>query len=233
MERFGIVNVMSRAEVIEILAEQIAALKRPHPIRVAIDGADTAGKTTLADALVAPLETFGCQVIRAGLDGFHHPRIRRYRRGEDSPDGYYLDAYNFKFVKSALLNPLGPGGNLHYRTACFDFRTDTPLMTPWQVAPPDAILLFDGVFLLRPELASIWDYKIFVKVTFDTVFERAVERDQVLFGASHIVEQRYSERYMPAQRRYLRECEPEVFADAVLVNDNFQAPDLHFSTADG
>jgi uridine kinase len=106
-------------------------------------------------------------------------------------------------------------------------------MTPGRIAPQDAILLFDGVFLLRPELAPFWDYKIFVKVTFDTVFERAVERDQILFGASQVVLQRYATRYMPAQRRYLRECKPYLGADVVLVNDNFQAPDLHFNGMEG
>ena len=233
VEKFGIVNVMSCAEVIEILAGRIAALERPHPIRVAIDGVDAAGKTTLADNLVAPLEKRGCQVIRAGLDGFHHPRKRRYRRGEDSPDGYFLDAFNFDLVKSTLLNPLGPGGNYRYRTACFDFQMDTPVMAPWQAAPLHAILLFDGVFLLRSELAPFWDYKIFVKVAFETVLERAVERDQNLFGSSQMVLQRYVKRYIPAQRRYLRECTPEILADVVFVNDNYEDPNFHFNSRDG
>jgi hypothetical protein len=40
-------------------------------VRVAIDGVDGVGKTTLADELVAPLQLLGRDVIRASIDGFH------------------------------------------------------------------------------------------------------------------------------------------------------------------
>ena len=50
-------------------AKRIASVSLPHPTRVAINGVDAAGKTTLADALVAPLEELGRPVIRASVDG--------------------------------------------------------------------------------------------------------------------------------------------------------------------
>ena len=46
-----------RAKIIAQLAGQIAAVRCDHPLRVAIDGVDAAGKTTLAEELVAPLES--------------------------------------------------------------------------------------------------------------------------------------------------------------------------------
>ena len=57
-------------------------------LRVGIDGVDGAGKTTLADTLADALEAAGIAVIRASVDGFHHPRAVRYRLGRESPEGF-------------------------------------------------------------------------------------------------------------------------------------------------
>ena len=86
---------MRRQHVLDQLAERIRRLPDTHPVRVAVDGIDAAGKTTLADELVPLLETRGRPVIRASLDGFHRPRSARYQRGADSAEGYYLDAFDY------------------------------------------------------------------------------------------------------------------------------------------
>src|SRR3712207_671524 len=109
------------------LAAQIAALRLPHPTRVSIDGIDAAGKTTLANELVPSLEPRGRSVIRASIDGFPRPRAERYVRGPESPEGYYRDSFDYNALRDAPLTPLGPGGNRVYRTASFDFRTDSPV----------------------------------------------------------------------------------------------------------
>src|ERR671937_1286035 len=73
--------------VIGDLANRIEPVRRPNPVRVAIDGVDAAGKTTLADELAPVLRRRGREVVRASIDGFHRPRAERYRRGELSPEG--------------------------------------------------------------------------------------------------------------------------------------------------
>lgn len=90
--------VLARTRVIELLADRICAVESDHPVRVAIDGVDGAGKTRLAEDLVNPLESRGRPVIRAALDGFHQPRAVRYRIGEDSPVGYYRDSFDHPFI---------------------------------------------------------------------------------------------------------------------------------------
>ena len=116
---------MMRLQLLKELSDRILRLVRPHPIRVAINGVDCAGKTTLADELVAPLENRGIPTIRASIDRFHNPRAYRYRRGRESPEGYYYDSFDYNAVKSFLLDPLGPNGDLNYRPAMFDGRTDS------------------------------------------------------------------------------------------------------------
>ncbi|HEU5367511.1 MAG TPA: hypothetical protein VFU69_03565 [Ktedonobacterales bacterium] len=213
--------------MIEQLAERVAALQRPHPIRVAIDGIDAAGKTTLADELARALAGRERAVMRASLDGFHRPRAERYRRGEDSPLGYYEDSFDYPALKAALLLPLGPDGNRHYRRAVFDVRGDVPIALPVEEAPSDAILLCDGVFLLRPTLADLWDYALFVKIDFEIGLQRALQRDLALFGSGEATRRRYLQRYYPGQRLYLEQARPEERAHAIMDNNDLRHPRLN------
>ena len=222
---------MSRGALIERLVEVIQAVERPHPIRVAIDGPDAAGKTTLADELAAELRYLDRVVIRASIDGFHRPRAERYRQGEDSPEGYYEDSFDYESLHRVLFDPLGPDGSREYLVAVFDFRTDAARSTAVRVAADDAILLFDGVFLLRAELFASWDLRIFVSVAPHETLLRALNRDAALFGSREEVERRYSKRYIPGQELYLAAARPLEKADLVVENSDFLKPILHIQAA--
>jgi len=104
---------MTRDVVLERLAEAIDSVRTSHPVRVAVDGIDCAGKTTLADELVSRLQPSGRPVLRVSIDGFHRPRQTRYQRGRQSPDGYFGDSFDFESILSYVLRPLGPGGELY------------------------------------------------------------------------------------------------------------------------
>ena len=219
---------MTRQRMLQQLAHRIIALHHAHPLRVAIDGIDAAGKTTLANELAPLIEEHRRVVIRASIDGFHRPRAERYRQGPDSPQGYYEDAFDFASLQEALLEPLGPTGNGLYRRAAFDFRTDTPLITREEHAPLNAVLLVDGVFLLRPELDHLWDYRIFVQVDFEIALQRAMERDQPLFGDAEAVRTRYLQRYLPGQQLYFQRDQPHERADVIVDNNEPASPHLRF-----
>jgi len=218
---------MSRAALVERLARYVEAVERPHPVRVAIDGPDAAGKTTLADEIASELRARGRSVIRASIDGFHRPRAERYRRGELSPEGYYHDSFDYRALRRTLLDPLGPGGSREYRRAVFDFRADSPLSGAAAMAPDDAVLLFDGVFLLRPELVSRRDLCVFVSVGVEEGLRRALARDRALFGSRGEVERRYRGRYIPGQHLYLTAARPTDVADLVVDNDDPACPKLN------
>jgi uridine kinase len=211
---------------LEVLADLIAQISRPHPVRVAIDGVDGAGKTTLADELGPLFESRGRPVVRASIDGFHRPRADRHRRGDRSPVGYFQDSFDLEAVQEALLAPLGPGGTRRYRPAVFDHVADAPVGTDPSLAAADAVLLFDGVFLQRPELRDHWDYCVFVAVGFEETLRRVSTRDAAIFGSLEVVLSRYRDRYLPAQRRYLADVAPRGRADAVLENDDPSRPRL-------
>lgn len=211
---------MRRSQLLDEIASRINEIELPHPIRVAVDGVDAAGKTTLAQELVTPLQNHGRSVIRASIDGFHQPAHIRHRRGSTSPEGYYYDSFNYQGLTESLLAPLGPAGSRRYVSAVFDYRTDSEVQSPIRVAEVNSVLLLDGVFLLRPEVMGYWDFTIFVNATFETILARAEQRDAVLFGSVEEVRERYERRYIPGQKLYLDECRPRERAAVVLDNND-------------
>jgi uridine kinase len=210
----------ARLRLLGVLAERIVAIARPHPTRVAIDGVDAAGKTTLADELVAPIAALGRSVIRASVDDFHQPRALRYRAGRHSARGYFRDSFDHAALEAVLLRPLGPGGSRQIRTRVFDYRTDTVVYAPVETAARDAVILLDGIFLNRPELRAHWDLSVFLEVPFEETIARMVERDGALPGGQDPATQ----RWVGGQRIYLAECSPREHASLVIDNRNVTAP---------
>ena len=219
---------MTREQLLQQLSAFVVSRLHAHPLRVALDGIDAAGKTTLADELAPLIEAQGRPVIRASLDGFHQPRRVRYRRGPQSPEGYYEDSFDYSALRTVLLEPLGPQGNRRYQRAVFDFRTDAPLAAPQEEAPANAVLLFDGVFLLRPELVDQWDYRILVSVKMELALQRALQRDLPLFGSVETIQMRYLQRYLPGQRLYYQAARPHAQADVIVDNNDPSHPQLVF-----
>lgn len=215
----------NRQQALEQLAALILTRKAAHPLRVAIDGVDGAGKTFLADELITPIAPFR-PVIRASIDRFHYPREYRYRQGVDSPAGYYQDSFDNQALIDLLLHPLGPEGNRIYQTGKYNYRENAALDEPSHTAPINAVLLFDGVFLLRPELVAYWDFRIFVDADFQVSVPRAVQRD-LRNGAGDneaALLQRYQTRYVPGQQLYFQQAQPRQHADVVWENTDFDNP---------
>lgn len=228
----------ARGAVLERLADLIVAARRPHPIRVAIDGRGGAGKSTLADDLVAPLERRGRSVVRAEVDDFYRLEVDKHNRARLSADAFY-DAYDYAALRSRLLDPLGPGGSRRYRRRWHDGWNEGEIDEPERMAPDDAVLLLDGVFLLRPERDGLWDVRVLVDVDAELGLARGVERDLV-FEAPETRdagrERRirvWRERYLPADDAYLRAVDPIALADAVVDNRDPEAPRLRLARPGG
>lgn len=216
----------SREELLERLAELVGSVRTPHPTRVAVDGRPAAGKTTLANELGAVLQAQGRQVIRAGIDQFLAPRAQRYRRGKYSPEGCFHDSFDFEALYRVLLDPLGPGGERRFQTASYDRATDAAPLLPLETASDEAVLLFDGVFLLRPELINRWDLRIFVAADFEVTLARGRARKQSLdvYGSDTEVERMFRERYGPSQDLYFATAFPTDHANVVVHNETPQQP---------
>lgn len=213
-----------RAEMLRHVADAVMSVTVPHPVRVAVDGRPASGKTTLSDELGDVLRDQGRPVIRATIDEFMHPKSIRYRRGVDSPEGCYHDAHDLDALHEALLRPLGPGGNRKIRARSYNRDTDRVVSMPTKTAAADTVLLFDGVFLMRPELNLGWDLRILVSASFEESLRRARLRDVAALGSVTRVEERFRTRYLPSQEHYFNTVKPTEITDVVVENENPERP---------
>ncbi|MFG1868453.1 cytidylate kinase family protein [Micromonospora arborensis] len=213
----------TRGEMLGRLAEEIGSVTVAHPTRVAIDGPPAAGKTTLADELAVVLRRQGRDVIRATIDDFLFPRAQRYPRGEYSAEGCYFDTHDHDALTRVLLDPLGPGGDRRFQHTVYDRTADTVLAPPVTTASADAVLLFDGVFLLRPELIDRWDLRIFVLTALEKTVGRAVIRESQVSSRAE-VERRWRERYIPSQQFYFATVRPIEHVEIIVHNDEPEHP---------
>lgn len=216
----------ARAAVVQELAKLVVAWDLGHATRVAIDGVSAAGKSTLAGELAAGVAAGGRPVLQLTMDGFHHPRAHRYRQGRLSAAGYYEDAFDVTAFAEHVLVPLGPGGDGSYRARIHDLASDDPIDEPPATAPAGAVLVVDGSFLQRPELAPYWDVTVFVDTSLDVALARGLARDAAQLGGREAAAEAYAERYHAAARRYLDEVRPAERATFVFHNDDLAAPIL-------
>lgn len=215
---------MTPAALLAALAVRIRekAVLEPTTYRVGIDGVDGAGKTTFADRLGQVLTAIGMPVILASIDRFHHPRAIRYAKGQDSPEGFFVDSFDLAALKRELLDPLAPGGSGVFRRAVFDHRRDQPVMAPAETAPPGAVLLFEGIFLHRPELRGSFDLTVFLDVPFAQSYRRMAERD----GCDPDPQHPANRRYFLGQQLYLSSCEPQSRAGILIDYADFDNPSI-------
>jgi len=208
---------MHRDDLLVELANKLNQLQTSHPLCVGIDGIDAAGKTTFANDLEIKIQELDRPVIRASLDGFHQPRHIRYAEGNLSPLGYFQDSFDIPSFKKNLLDPLSSSGNRYIRTAIYDHQKEEKVERISFQVPERAILLCDGIFLQRPELVEGWDVTIFLHISFETSLERALIRDLPFLKSTEVIEKRYRDRYIPAQKKYLLDYQPDQNA-AILIN---------------
>jgi uridine kinase len=210
--------------LLEAIAEFICHYEDKSLVRIGIDGVDGVGKTVFADMLAGAIRSRGRPVIRASVDGFHNPRTVRYQRGRASPEGFYLDSYNYGELRKTLLDPLGPNGSRRYCPAIFDHVTDSQIPMSWSVADPRSALIFDGIFLHRPELRNVWSLSVFLAASFDVTIPRCASRGPDWGSAD--VNAPSNQRYIEGQNIYLRDNEPQTRAHIVIDYSDFTNPFL-------
>lgn len=211
----------ARRALLEAVADRVPA-RAGGGVRVGVDGVDGAGKTVFADQLADVLRTFGRSVVRARADDFHQPRTERHRRGRDSPEGFWLDSYDYPALQERVLRPFGPGGSLRYRTASHDLTSDRRQDPPIHEAAAGAVLVVDGLFLHRDELVGCWDLSVFLQVPFAVSVARMAARDGSHPDPTHPS----MTRYVGGQKLYFAACRPWQRAHLVVDATDLDTPTL-------
>ncbi|WP_431280117.1 uridine kinase [Leifsonia poae] len=187
---------------------------------VAVDGIDGAGKSAFADDLAAVFREAGHDAYRASMENFHRPRAERWRLGRESPESFYRDSFDYGTFRRVLVDPFRMAGSTGFQTAAFDVRRDAPIESRWLTAPADAVLIVDGVFLLRPELVGLWNYSVLLEVPWDEAYARLAARD----GVDPDPDAFSNARYREGQDLYYAEANPRPWASALVDNADPEHP---------
>ncbi len=211
-----------RLPIFEKITGEIDTRKpKDRPFIVGISGIDGSGKTMFTRALASYMVEHKRRIQVIHLDDFHNPREVRYA-GEDQAENYYHRSFDIQKIIDNLLIPARRKGKHTVTLTLLDLDTDKSEIKKEYSFDSDTIILFEGVFLFREELAPYIDYNIYLDIPFEESRKRARERD------ARAVLEKYDTKYLPAQAKYLEEYPPKDTADMIIDNSNWEYPRVYF-----
>lgn len=189
-----------------------ASLQHGTALRVALDGVPGSGAAGLCTDLVEPLRALGRDAVRVSLEGFLRPASLRYEHGREDPDAYFDGHHDLGALRREVLDPLAPGGSGRFLPSRWDPVTDRATRAAYLVSSPATVVLLDGPFLLRRDMADAWD------VTIHLALSPPARRRRVPAELAPLV--------LAAATRYDEEHDPAGRADVVVRADDARHPAL-------
>lgn len=156
------------------------------------------------------------------MDNFLNPAAIRHARGRGSAEGFWLDSYDYDGFMHAVVSPLVDGGDGWFVPAIFDVTTDAAVVAEPILAPQDAVIIVEGLFLHRDELNGLWDASVFLDVPFSVSTARMSDRD----GSSPDPGDPSMRRYVQGQLLYFAAARPWERATFVIDNSRAHSPQL-------
>jgi phosphoglycolate phosphatase-like HAD superfamily hydrolase/uridine kinase len=209
-----------RISIFKKITEEVECKKRKDKAFViGINGIDGAGKTEFAEALGKNLKANGYETQLIHLDDFHNPRTIRYS-GSNQAESYYNKSFNIKLIVDKLLSPIKKKKPLSLNLKVLNLDTDKYEAEREYYVNQDTIVILEGVFLYRKELASYTDYKVFLDIRPEESKRRAIIRD------SEANVKKYDEKYLPAQVKYIEKYPPTKVVDMIIDNTDCEYPSI-------
>jgi len=170
------------------------------PVVVAVDGRSGSGKSTLARALATEL---GGVVVEG--DDFYRDMPKAERWALDAAEGY-LRYFDWERLRAAALEPLLAGRPARYRP--FDWPAGGGLAETECEVHPGGVIVVDGVYSGRPELADLVGLTVLVDVADE-------ERQRRLSARGHGNDSWHS-RWEAAEDHYFLRVRPAQSFDYVV-----------------
>lgn len=179
-----------------------------RPFLIAIDGASGAGKTTLASALAASLDA-----VLIPSDDFYAAHIPDVQWNQFTPEQRYLHVLDWRRLRQAALEPLRAGQPARWQPFDFDHpRPDGtyPLRSAFTERAAKSVILLEGAYSARPDLADLIDFSILVDVPQAVRHARLAQREAAAFLRA------WHERWDAVERYYFTQVRPPSAFDLVL-----------------
>jgi uridine kinase len=212
MMRFCTGSVQSVPAVDKVVAAIRARSVSGRGLVVAIDGRSGSGKSTVAEAVA---RATGAVIVPC--DDFFAAGVTNVEWDRRTPEQRAANAIDWRRLKREAIEPLRTGHPA--RWFAFDFRAGPsgdgtyPLhRTPTERAPKPVVLL-DGAYSARPELADVLDLSVLVEAAPITRQARLAARE-----APDFLRQWYA-RWDLAEEYYFSQVRPPSAFDVVVQTD--------------
>jgi uridine kinase len=184
---------------------------RSRPLLVAIDGPSGSGKSELA-ALVAR----AVDAVVVPSDDFYASEVTDAEWDARTPAERAADAIDWRRLRTEAVEPLRAGRTATWHP--FDFEAKRPDGTfPLATSPvtrePATVVVLDGAYSSRPELADLVDLSVLVDVSPAKRRRRLVERDGTAYADA------WQARWGVAEDYYFGSVRPPSSFDLVVVNE--------------
>lgn len=185
------------------------SVNRTTPILVALDGGSGSGKSTLAWMLV---ERLGAALVQS--DDFYAANIPDAEWDSRSPQARAADVIDWRRLRTEALEPLLAGEVARWHPFDFDAgpRPDGTyaMSTAFVERQPAPIIVLDGAYSARPELADLIDLSVLVDVPIEVRHQRLTAREEKAFLEA------WHSRWDAAEEYYFTEVRPPASFDLIV-----------------
>ncbi|MCW1939702.1 AAA family ATPase [Bacillus anthracis] len=171
---------------------------------IGIDGCGGAGKSTLANKIKSNFST----VTIVHMDDFYLPSAKIVN---EHPTNKSIGAdFDWKRLLQEVLDPISNGIEGCYKR--YDWETDS--LAESHTISANGIVIIEGVYATRQELAGMYDLKIWVNCPRETRIKRGIARD------GEAARDMWENNWMVAEDMYVEIHKPHEFADFIIDGTN-------------
>ncbi|EMY4794641.1 TPA: uridine kinase [Bacillus pacificus] len=188
----------------EILLRMQEKFSKQSLLIIGIDGCGGAGKSTLANKIKNKFST----VTIVHMDDFHLPSAQIVN---EHPTNKLIGAdFDWKRLLQEVLDPISNGVEGCYKR--YDWETDS--LVESHTVPANGIVIIEGVYATRQELAEMYDLKIWLNCPRETRIKRGIARD------GEAARDMWENNWMIAEDMYVESHKPHEFADFIIDGTN-------------
>ena len=184
-------------EGLPLIARIDRMLAAGETVRLAIDGASAAGKSTLASRLAS---LYRAPLIH--MDDFFLPPERKTAERLAEPGGNV----DYERFVAEVVEPLDRGEPFAYRP----YRCQTHDFGPPVPITPGRLVIVEGAYCLHPLYAGRWNLRVFYGI------DPAVQRQRILARNGERMLARFLTEWIPLEQRYDAACHIHECCDLLL-----------------